>query len=97
MVEPEIDAGPPAVTIPFRSNFDSHVKEAELAPSTVKRWSPVVKPLGHDNATAISRTDIVAWKDALLSGGMSNITVRDTCLAATRAMLQFALDEGRAN
>jgi integrase len=98
-VKPEIDAGPPAVTMPLRSIFDSYAKEAELAPSTVKRWSPVVDRLiahlGHDNATAISRTDIVAWKDALLVGGMSNVTVRDVYLAAVKATLQFALDQGQ--
>ena len=69
-----IEAGPPKAAMPLRSVFDSYAKEAELAPSTVKRWSPVVDRLighlGHDDAAAISRDDIVAWKDVLLAGGM---------------------------
>jgi len=77
----------------------SYAKEAELAPSTVKRWSPVVDRLighlGHDDATAISRADIVAWKDALLDTGMSNVKVRDVYVAAVKAMLLFALDQGQ--
>jgi hypothetical protein len=34
-------------------------------------------------------------KDALLDGGMSNITVRDVYVAAIKATLQFAVDQGR--
>jgi hypothetical protein len=34
-------------------------------------------------------------KDALLDGGMSNITVRDVYVAAIKATLQFAVDRGR--
>lgn len=51
--------------------------------------------LDHDDARAISRADIVAWKDALLEGGMKNVTVRDVYLAATKALLQFAVDQGQ--
>src|SRR3984957_15442062 len=83
----------------LRSVFDSYTREAELAPSTVKRWSPVVDRLiahlGHDDAAAIARADIVAWKDALLDGGMSNVTVRDVYVAAVKSMRQFAVDQGQ--
>ncbi|UPK40812.1 tyrosine-type recombinase/integrase (plasmid) [Bradyrhizobium sp. 186] len=97
-------AGPAAVDasdkapVPLRALFKSYGKEAQLSPATVKRWSPVVDRLiahlGHDDAAAIARADIVAWKDALLEGGMKNITVRDVYLAATKAMFQFAVDQG---
>ncbi|WP_426437196.1 hypothetical protein [Bradyrhizobium genosp. P] len=84
---------------PLRPIFESYAKEAQLAPSTVKRWSPVVDRLiahlGHDDAAAIARTDIVTWKDALLDGSISNITVRDVYVAAIKATLQFAVDQGR--
>lgn len=99
---PEAGAGleiaPPKIPKPLRPIFASYAKEAELAPSTVKRWTPVVERLiahlGHDDAAAIERADIVAWKDALLDGGMSNITVRDVYVAAIKATLQFAVDQG---
>ncbi|ACE99586.1 integrase family protein [Rhodopseudomonas palustris TIE-1] len=90
--------GPPKTPVPLRPLFASYAKEAELAPSTVKRWTPVldrlIAHLGHDDAAAISRTDIVAWKDALLDGGMSNVTVRDVYVAAAKATLQYAVDQG---
>jgi integrase len=64
----------------------------------VKRWSPVINRLvdhlGHDDATAVSRADIVSWKDVLLEGGMSNVTVRDVYLAAIKATMQYAVDQG---
>lgn len=67
---------PPKTPIPLRPIFQAYAKEAQLAPSTVKRWSPVVdrltEHLGHDDAAAITRADIVAWKDALLESEMSN-------------------------
>jgi integrase len=92
-----VDAGVKA-PVPLRPLFKSYGKEAQLSPATVKRWSPVVDRLighlGHDDAAAIARADIVAWKDALLGGGMKNITVRDVYLASTKAMFQFAVDQG---
>jgi hypothetical protein len=61
-------SGPPKAAMPLRSIFDSYAREAELAPSTVKRWSPVIDRLivhlGHDDAAAIARADIVVWNDA---------------------------------
>jgi integrase len=91
-------AVPPKTPTPLRPIFESYAKEAELAPSTVKRWTPVLDRLtghlGHDDAAAITRGDIVAWKDALLDGGMSNVTVRDVYLAAMKATLQYAKDQG---
>jgi integrase len=89
---------PPKTPVPLRPIFATYAKEAELAPSTEKRWTPVVDRLighlGHDDAAAISRTNIVAWKDALLAGGMSNITDRDVYVAAVKATLQYAVDQG---
>ena len=93
------EAVPAKALLPLRSLFASYAREAELAPSTVKRWSPVIDRLithlGHDDAAAITRLDIVAWKDALLATGMSNVTVRDVYVAAVKATLQFEVDQGR--
>lgn len=90
------EASPP---VPLNALFKSYGKEAQLSPATVKRWTGVVARLighlGHDDAAAIARADIVAWKDALLESGMANVTVRDVYLAATKAVLQFAVDQGQ--
>jgi integrase len=89
---------PPTGPKPLRPIFESYAKEAELSPATVKRWSPVVDRLvghlGHDDATRIARDDVVAWKDALLAAGMKSVTVRDVYLAAAKALLGYAVDQG---
>jgi hypothetical protein len=54
----------------------------------------VVAHLGHDHPRRIDRTDVTAWKDILLKKGRSNLTVRDVHLAAIRATLQYAVDQG---
>ncbi|OSJ35015.1 MULTISPECIES: DUF6538 domain-containing protein [Bradyrhizobium] len=91
----ELAASRPQLTL--RSVFKSYANEAQLAPSTLKRWEPVIERLidhlGHDQADRISRSNIVAWKKKLLEMGMSNITVRDVYLAAAKATLQFAVDQ----
>ncbi len=89
--------GAPKPPVPLRRVFKSYAKEAKLSHGTVKRWSPVIDRLiarlGHEDAAAIQPADLVAWKDALLEEGMSNITVRDVYIAATKATLQFAVDQ----
>lgn len=86
-----------AAPVPLGQVFKSYAREAKLSHGTVKRWSPVIERLiarlGHDDAAAIQPVDLVAWKDALLAEGMSNITVRDVYIAATKATLQFAVDQ----
>jgi len=96
--EERTNAGADVPPSKLRPIFDSYAEEAELAPATVKRWSPVIDRLivhlGHDDARRMARTDIVGWKDALLKDGKSNLTVRDVYLAAVRATLQYAVDQG---
>jgi integrase len=85
--------------LPLRRLFDSYAEEAQLSPATVKRWAPLIERftghLGHGDARAIVRQDVVAWKDSLLGEGISNLTVRDAYLASVRATLQFGVDQGQ--
>lgn len=98
-VEPSAVAADGKTPVPLRPLFTSYGKEAQLSPATVKRWTPVIQRLighlGHDDAAAITRADLVAWKDELLAAGMKNVTVRDVYVAATKALLQFAVDQGQ--
>ena len=83
----------PVSPVTLRASFESYTQEAELAPATVKRWSPVIdrfaEHLGHD-ARRIARTDIVSWKDALLKEGKASRTVRDVYLASVIGELRLA-------
>ncbi|WP_020187113.1 tyrosine-type recombinase/integrase [Methylopila sp. 73B] len=60
-----------------------------------KRWTPgfknFVRFLGHDDARLISKQNVLDWKDELLEE-LSPKTVRDTNIAALRAVLTWAID-----
>jgi len=63
-----------------------------------RRWTPgfkaFVRYLGHDDARLISKQDVIDWKNELLDE-LAPKTVRDTNIAALRAVLQWAIDDGR--
>jgi integrase len=94
---PRPDGPKVAAPASMRGTFESYASEAELSPATVKRWRPVIESfvahLGHDDAGRIGRADVIGWKNALLAGGLSNITVRDVYLGAVRATLQYGADQ----
>jgi integrase len=98
VAKPTTRSEPEGEPVSLRIVFESYAAEAELAASTVKRWKGVIHRfadhLGHDDVRRIARSDVLAWKDALLAGGMSNITARDVYLAGVKATLQYALDQG---
>jgi hypothetical protein len=79
--------------------FESYAEEAQLSPATIKRWAPLITRftvhLGHDDAQAVSRDDVIAWKDSLLKEDIANLTVRDAYLASVRATLEFGVDQGK--
>ncbi|WP_176943563.1 tyrosine-type recombinase/integrase [Sphingomonas sp. YR710] len=91
--------------VPLMDVFADYVGERKPAPSTVKRWRPVIRALiaqlGHDDASRITTADLIAWKDRLLKqpGGrgvpMAARTVREIHLAAVKVVLGWAVENGR--
>lgn len=95
-----------ASAAPLMELFDAYVAERNPAPATVKRWRPVMEHikgfLKHDDAARITRKDVVAWKDALLSEKGADgepvrlaRTVKETYLASLNVVLTFAADNAR--
>lgn len=91
---------------PLMELFDAYVAERSPAPATVKRWRPVMEHikgfLKHDDAARITRKDVVAWKDALLSEKGEDgeplrkaKTVKETYLASLHVVLKYAADNAR--
>ena len=85
--------------------FDSYVAERQPAPATVKRWRPVMEDikafLGHEDATQITKANVVAWKEALLAekkldGSPMRIarTVKETYLASLKVVLEYGRENG---
>jgi integrase len=85
--------------------FNGYVAEAKPQPATVKRWKPVIEHLivflKHDDASLVSRVDVVRWKNFLLSESMGGKplrgpkTVRETYLAALKVVLAWGTENAR--
>lgn len=60
-----------------------------------KRWTPAFAAfsafLKHDDATQVTKADVIAWKDHRLAEGLAPKTIRDTELAAFRAVFSWAV------
>ena len=89
--------------IDAKTAFARYAAEAELRPSTIKRWSGVIDRLteflGHNDLGQLTRKDIVAWKNTLISGDeekkikkKARKSVRDVYLAAVKATCQYLVD-----
>ena len=76
------------------------VWEREKAPREATRdlWRTYIAEfiafIGHDDPKAINRLDVNAWKQKLLDDGNSVKTINDSKLAALKAILGCAVDNG---
>jgi len=86
--------------------FDAYVKERTPAAGTLRNWrlyfANLRRFLGHDEASRITKDDIVRWKDHLLTTPIESTgkprsakTVSDAYLASAKAVFQAAVDNGR--
>lgn len=78
--------------------LDAYLKELQAGGRGIaagKRWKPSFKALvaflGHDDAARVTKADLIAWKDHRLAEGLSPKTIRDTELAAFRAVFGWAV------
>jgi integrase len=89
----------PTGSVPWRPTFEAYAAEAKLAPSTIKRWAGVLtaleEALGTDDLALVTRGDLIAWKRDLLAAGRDPRTVRDAHIAATKALMNWAVANGR--
>ncbi|GLS72081.1 hypothetical protein M6G65_26915 [Methylobacterium tardum] len=88
----------PTGSVPWRPTFEAYAAEAKLAPSTIKRWAGVLTALeeaiGTDDLALVTRGDLIAWKRDLLASGREPRTVRDAHIAATKALMNWAVANG---
>lgn len=77
------------------AGYRAELHRAGKGRDSESRWAPIVgsliKFLGHDSASRITRRDAVRWKDRLLEA-LSPKTVRDTYLATAKAAFTWATD-----
>ena len=73
--------------------FDAWAAERQFPPKTRYLWERTLGKLaaylGHENAAKITDTDIIAWKDALVSSGLAPKTI-DNYLTTIKAFFRWA-------
>jgi integrase len=76
--------------------FDLYAKEAQVKPSTIKRWRPIVAKVQteHPALSSITTEWAIAWKGRLVDSGLDNNTIRNAYLAAMRTMCKWAAENG---
>lgn len=98
---PVFEAAPAASApvVSISQLFEDFAATGTATPHTVSKWRRAVESfvqhLGHDDATAATRADAVAWFDKLLAGGLAVQTVRATYRAALARVFKFAHDRAR--
>ena len=90
---------PPANTknsLTFKELFDRWQRERQPSASTITTWRAYVRAfrehLNHDDPARVTKADIVAWKDALVTDGYARKGIKDGQLAAMRALFAYAVD-----
>lgn len=94
-----------SVPVSITAMLEKYLKEREVAPATEKVWRRHITNfmlfIGHEDATKVRLTDVVAWKEKLLehpsdgSKPKSVRTVRDSYLAVVRSVFSWAAGNGK--
>ncbi len=94
-----------AAPVSLEGLMDQSMAEKQLSPATAKVWKRHVKRftafIGHDDATKVTETDVVAWKEALLARAngegerLSRRTIRDSYLAAIKGLFAWAVENNK--
>ncbi|MGA2494755.1 MAG: DUF6538 domain-containing protein [Roseiarcus sp.] len=90
-----------AEPVPLNALFEGYIaelKKSRRGAEAERRWKPCIQNLiaylGHDDARRLARGDVVRWKDHLLLS-LAPKTVRDSYLAALKAVLNWGVDAGK--
>jgi integrase len=90
----QASAAPPALT--FDDLFERWRLERKPSASTVTTWLSYVralkKQLGHNDPHRVTKSDLLAWKDALITAGYALKGIRDGQLASVRTLYAYAVD-----
>ena len=97
---PETSPGKPSqgskANLTFDDLFERWRREREPSGSTVTTWISYMrafkKHLGHNDPHRVTKSDVLGWKDALISAGRAPKGIRDGQLAAIRTLYTYGVD-----
>lgn len=79
--------------------FEDYAASGAAQAHTVRKWRKAVQSfvahLGHDDAVAVTRADVSAWLQSLVSTGLSVKTVKATYRAAVARIFATAVGQGK--
>lgn len=91
--------------VPLLAAFDAYAASQNIKPSTRRDWRKMIERLvqflGHEDAAAISKGDLIRWKDHLLNEVSKNgskrdpRTVRGSYMVSIRVTLEWAVEQGK--
>jgi integrase len=103
-VAPAERAAEPAA-VPLLETFDAYAAAQGMTPGVRDEWRRAIQLLiaftGHDDAARLTVANLQAWRDHLLNEPTrkgtprSPVTVRGTFIAAAKAVLSWAVEEGK--
>jgi len=86
-------------TVSLLALFDGYAKERKLPQSTADQWrkhcETFVSFMGNDDASKVTKADVVRWKDALVAAGRAPKTINDSKLAALRVAFKWGVNNVR--
>jgi integrase len=89
----------PTDAITFDDLLQGWSREANPKKATIDQWSgylaDLVKTTGVHSPAVLKRQDVIRWKEELLKRGDSPKTINDAKLAAVKAVLNWAMQNGR--
>lgn len=77
--------------------FENYANEKKIAPATYIKWKPIIEKVASDvpDCRDLTREWVIDWKDRLLQQGLSQIHVKDSYIAALKAVCSWGVANAR--
>jgi hypothetical protein len=99
LIKPPEKRGGITKPLPLRELFEDYIASRNAVGTHIdggQNWRKSIKRLidhlGHEDARRITKRNLLDWRDAMLSEGLSAKTIADKHLAALRAILSWAFE-----
>ncbi len=97
---PDFEQAKPSVAtrsaVPFKTLIEGWAKEKQPKPATLQLYTTYITRfsefVGHDDASRVTKKDVVGWKQRLLDAGDAPKTINGAKLAAVKAVFSWAVE-----
>jgi integrase len=77
--------------------FEKYAAEKKIAPASYIKWKPIIEKVAAEvpDCRDLTREWVIDWKDRLLTQGLSQIHVKDSYIAALKAVCTWGVANAR--